>query len=96
MNRTNAIIKAKTTVKIILIKPILKSKIVKPILTKPITIVYKLDAEQLKFAKKAFDKIEKVGDGLYAITHNTWGWTKNNRNIDGALLLPYSSETHQH
>ena len=69
---------------------------VKPILTKPITIVYKLDAEQLKFAKKAFDKIEKVGDGLYAITHNTWGWTKNNRNIDGALLLPYSSETTAH
>ena len=45
--------------------------------------------------EKSFDKVDPVKGG-YIVTHNTLGWTRNNRNVEGRLLTPYSSETTAH
>ena len=69
---------------------------VKPTLTNSVTIVYKADAKKIKQLKKAFDKVRDLGNGYVEITHDTFGWSKNNRNVEGKLITAYSSQTTAH
>ena len=60
-----------------------------------IKIKYDKKNHSLEELRKSFDQVEEVADG-YIVTHNTYGWSKNNRNVDGSLLTVYSSETTAH
>ena len=40
-------------------------------------------------------KVEETDDG-YVVTHNTLGWTNDNKNVDGYILTAYSSQTTAH
>ncbi len=48
-----------------------------------------------KRLKQSFDDVEVVDDGV-TVTHNTFGWTKDNKNVTGSLLTAYSSQTTAH
>lgn len=72
--------------------------VAKPILNKPITVVYEGDDAKYKLAIKTFGKqnVIKLNNNHFKVVHSTWGWTNNNRNIEGELLTVYSSETTAH
>lgn len=53
---------------------------------------YKYNLEELQ---KRFEKIEETDEG-YVVTHNTLGWTNDNKNVDGYILTAYSSQTTAH
>lgn len=64
-----------------------------------ITVVYRAkDGYSLEELKKSFDNVKVIDEenGIYSVTHNTIGWTKNNRNTVGMLLTSYSSQTTAH
>lgn len=50
--------------------------------------------------KKSFDNVEerKVGKKVvgYVVTHDTLGWSNNNKNVEGKILTAYSSQTTAH
>lgn len=60
-----------------------------------VKVVYSKDKYNLEELKKRFEKVEEVGDS-YVVTHNTLGWTKDNKNVDGYILTAYSSQTTAH
>lgn len=66
---------------------------VKPTLGNPITIVYdNTDGRyDIKGLKERFGA--KSSTNSVSITHNTYGWSKDNRNVVGKLLTAYSSQT---
>ena len=56
-----------------------------------------------KELEKSFDNVKVIKtedkDGkykLFSVKHNSFGWTKNNRNVAGKLLTCYSSQTTAH
>lgn len=60
-----------------------------------VKVAYSKDKYSLEELQKRFEKVEEVGDS-YVVTHNTLGWTKDNKNVDGYILTAYSSQTTAH
>lgn len=60
-----------------------------------VKVAYNKDKYSLKELQKRFEKVEEVGNS-YIVTHNTLGWTKDNKNVDGYILTAYSSQTTAH
>ena len=60
-----------------------------------VKVAYSKDKYSLEELQKRFEKVEEVGDN-YVVTHNTIGWTKDNKNVDGYILTAYSSQTTAH
>ena len=60
-----------------------------------VKIAYSKDKYNLEELQKRFEKVEETDDG-YVITHNTLGWTNDNKNVDGYILTAYSSQTTAH
>lgn len=72
---------------------------VKPYIDRDATIkvVYKKeDGYTLEKLKEIFPEVLKTDDGNFIVTHNTLGWTKNNKNVADLLLTPYTSQTTAH
>lgn len=65
--------------------------------SKTIKVVYKKEKGYTKTKlKKIFPVVETNENGDFVVTHNTLGWTLNNRNIADLLLTPYTSQTTAH
>lgn len=60
-----------------------------------VKIAYSKDKYNLKELQKRFEKVEET-DESYVVTHNTLGWTNDNKNVDGYILTAYSSQTTAH
>lgn len=60
-----------------------------------VKVAYSKDKYNLKELQKRFEKVEETDEG-YVVTHNTLGWTNDNKNIDGYILTAYSSQTTAH
>lgn len=60
-----------------------------------VKIAYSKDKYNLKELQKRFEKVEETDKG-YVVTHNTLGWTNDNKNVDGYILTAYSSQTTSH
>lgn len=60
-----------------------------------VKIAYSKDKYNLEELQKRFEKVEETDYG-YVVTHNTLGWTKDNKNVDGYILTAYSSQTTAH
>lgn len=60
-----------------------------------VKVAYNKDKYNLKELQKRFENVEEVDDS-YVVTHNTLGWTKDNKNVDGYILTAYSSQTTAH
>lgn len=60
-----------------------------------VKVVYSKDKYSLAELQKRFEKVEETDEG-YVVTHNTLGWTKDNKNVDGYILTAYSSQTTAH
>ena len=60
-----------------------------------VKIVYSKDKYNLEELQKRFEKVEETDEG-YVVTHNTLGWTNDNKNVDGYILTAYSSQTTAH
>lgn len=60
-----------------------------------IKVAYSKDKYNLKELQKRFEKVEETDEG-YIVTHNTLGWTNDNKNVDGYILTAYSSQTTAH
>ena len=60
-----------------------------------VKIAYSKDKYNLEELQKRFEKVEETDEG-YVVTHNTLGWTKDNKNVDGYILTAYSSQTTAH
>jgi len=58
-----------------------------------IRVIYNNKNEDL--IKSAYD-IERSDDGKIVVNHTNFGWSKNNRNVDGRLITSYSSQTTAH
>lgn len=60
-----------------------------------VKVVYGKDKYNLEELQKRFEKVEETNEG-YVVTHNTLGWTNDNKNVDGYILTAYSSQTTAH
>lgn len=60
-----------------------------------VKVAYSKDKYNLAELQKRFEKVEETDEG-YVVTHNTIGWTNDNKNIDGYILTAYSSQTTAH
>lgn len=60
-----------------------------------VKVVYSKDKYNFEELKKRFEKVEETDEG-YVVTHNTLGWTNDNKNVDGYILTAYSSQTTAH
>lgn len=60
-----------------------------------IKVAYSKDKYNLEELQKKFEKVEETDEG-YVVTHNTLGWTNDNKNVDGYILTAYSSQTTAH
>lgn len=60
-----------------------------------IKVAYSKDRYNLEELQKRFEKVEETDEG-YVVTHNTLGWTNDNKNVDGYILTAYSSQTTAH
>lgn len=60
-----------------------------------IKVAYSKDKYNLEELQKRFEKVEETNEG-YVVTHNTLGWTNDNKNVDGYILTAYSSQTTAH
>lgn len=60
-----------------------------------VKVAYSKDKYSLAELQKRFEKVEETDEG-YVVTHNTLGWTKDNKNVDGYILTAYSSQTTAH
>ena len=83
---------------------------VKPIISQNATIkVFYNDSYDYKTLSERFDEFEGKGKerkikthnvqkvkGGYIVTHNRFGWSNDNKNIDGKILTSYSSQTTAH
>ena len=62
-----------------------------------VKVVYRAaDGYTLKNLKKSFDNVEEIQDGVFVVTHDTFGWSKNNKNAASKILTAYSSQTTAH
>ena len=62
-----------------------------------VKVVYRAeDGYTLKNLKKSFENVEEIQDGVFVVTHDTFGWSKNNKNAAGKILTAYSSQTTAH
>ena len=62
-----------------------------------IKVRYNLSEYNLDTLRQAYDNVEISDNGDYAVvTHDRIGNSKNNRNVLGKLLTPYSSQTTAH
>lgn len=65
--------------------------------TNIIKVIYRAaDGYSFTELKKSFDKVNKIDDNTFVVEHDTFGWSKNNRNVVGELITRYSSETTAH
>lgn len=65
--------------------------------TSSVKMIYRAeDGFTLKDLKKSFNNVKQISDGVFLVTHNTFGWTKNNKNVEGLILTAYSSQTTAH
>uniref|UniRef100_A0AAU8MM03 RNA-dependent RNA polymerase n=1 Tax=Geladintestivirus 2 TaxID=3233134 RepID=A0AAU8MM03_9CAUD len=79
---------------------------VKPKLNKSITIIYKGDNNKFKKLQKRFDTkddegnwvglVKKLPNNKIEVKHTMFGYSNDNKNVDGKLLTVYSSETTAH
>ena len=60
-----------------------------------VKIAYSKDKYNIEELQKRFEKVEETDEG-YVVTHNTLGWTNDNKNVDGYILTAYSSQTTAH
>lgn len=60
-----------------------------------VKVAYSKDKYNLEELQKRFEKVEETDEG-YVVTHNTLGWTNDNKNVDGYILTAYSSQTTSH
>ena len=60
-----------------------------------VKVAYSKDKYNLKELQERFEKVEETDEG-YVVTHNTLGWTNDNKNVDGYILTAYSSQTTAH
>ena len=60
-----------------------------------VKVVYSKDKYNIKELQERFEKVEETNEG-YVVTHNTLGWTNDNKNVDGYILTAYSSQTTAH
>lgn len=60
-----------------------------------VKVAYSKDKYNLEELQKRFEKVEENDEG-YVVTHNTLGWTNDNKNVDGYILTAYSSQTTAH
>ncbi len=75
------------------------SNTVKPFIGRPITVIYSAEKVKYEDLVNAFgeENIQKSTDGkFYKVKHNTFGWSRNNRNVSGRLITAYSSQTTAH
>ena len=62
-----------------------------------ISVIYKEeDGYTLESLKKSFDNVKDLGNGRFLVTHNTIGWSKDNKNSAGKIITAYSSQTTAH
>ena len=62
-----------------------------------VKVVYRAeDGYTLKNLKKSFENVEEIQDGVFVVTHDTFGWSKNNKNAADKILTAYSSQTTAH
>ena len=66
-----------------------------------INIIYKINdnyAARLSELIKRFgeENVTELGNGNIKITHKMFGWSNDNRNVDGHLITAYSSQTTAH
>lgn len=66
---------------------------VRPILEETIRIVYNTKEINPKTANEAFDCEVDESKGTILVRHNNYGWSKNDKTVDGYILTSYSSET---
>lgn len=61
---------------------------------------YKKDGYDLNILENSFDNVEVFNKGkedeYYVVKHNTFGWSKNNKNVANKILTSYSSQTTAH
>ena len=72
---------------------------VRPILSSNINIIYdKEDYDNTKELDKNFDNsfINNDNSRFHVISHNKYGWSNNFRNVTGAFITTYSSQTTAH
>ena len=61
-----------------------------------ISVIYrKEDGFTKEQLLKSYDKVEEV-EGGFKITHDRFGWSKDNNNVEGMILTSYSSQTTAH
>lgn len=60
-----------------------------------VKVAYSKDKYNIEELQKRFEKVEET-DECYVVTHNTLGWTNDNKNVDGYILTAYSSQTTAH
>lgn len=60
-----------------------------------VKVAYSKDKYNLEELQKRFEKVEETDEG-YVVTHNTLGWTNDNKNVDSYILTAYSSQTTAH
>lgn len=62
-----------------------------------ISVIYREeDGYTLKSLKKSFDNVKNLGNGRFLVTHNTIGWSKDNKNSADKIITAYSSQTTAH
>ena len=72
---------------------------VRPTLTgnNTINVIYHAsDGYTFENLSKSFDKVTDLKDGRFLVEHNTFGWSKDNKNVAGKILTAYSSQTTAH
>ena len=69
----------------------------KPTLTDDavIKVRYSKDYDYKKL-KERFGEVEQLEDGSFVVTHRMFGWSKDNKNVEGKILTAYSSQTTAH
>lgn len=63
-----------------------------------IKVMYNTDTISRQEAVKRYGKenVETIGSNNIRITHKNFGWSNDNKNVDGYLINPYSSQTTAH
>lgn len=63
-----------------------------------IKVMYNTDTISRREAIKRYGKenVETIGSNNIRITHKNFGWSNDNKNVDGYLINPYSSQTTAH
>lgn len=65
----------------------------RPTLTSGVVVIYNSDNVNADTVKEGFDCEVNEKKKQISVTHNTYGWSKNNKTVTGAFITTYSSET---